>query len=87
MTKVNRIGKIYGKLLVIREGEKSSSNKITWVCKCACGKKTIVCGDNLQTGNSTSCKSCAMSLRVVSEETREKRRQNLLRDYTRMNNP
>ena len=51
----NLIGKKYGKLLVIKEVEKTSSSQRRFLCKCDCGKEKIVLGSNLIYGESTSC--------------------------------
>lgn len=54
----DRIGIRYGRLIVIefagREWD-SYNNHILWLCKCNCGKKTIVRGGNLQSRNVKSC--------------------------------
>lgn len=54
----------YGKLTVIREYNSSIDGEIPnyggkwWVCVCECGKKCIVNGSSLRTGNTTSCGCC-----------------------------
>lgn len=50
----------YGKLTVLefagyKEVAKSNRRKIQWVCICDCGKEVTVVGDNLSSGNTTSC--------------------------------
>lgn len=56
---IDLTGKRFGKLTVIKRGEDKFSprgdKKITWVCKCDCGKEITVCGTNLKTGNTQSC--------------------------------
>jgi hypothetical protein len=48
----------FGKLLVLRRGENKPNGKGTlaaWVCKCDCGRETLVRGRDLRTGNSATC--------------------------------
>lgn len=54
MRKINRIGERFGRLLVIDEAE-PLSGKTRWLCKCDCGKTTIVHATSLVTGTTTSC--------------------------------
>lgn len=55
-------GKQFGKLTVIsREADYVSpkgTHKSRWLCQCECGNTTVVIGDNLRTGNTTTC-GCA----------------------------
>lgn len=50
----DRIGNIYGKLTVLSR-EQSYNNRTRWLCQCACGNKTIVSGNHLDSGNTISC--------------------------------
>lgn len=48
------IGQTFGKLTV--ESQAESRNRHTyWNCVCACGKRLIVMGSSLRTGNSSTC--------------------------------
>lgn len=50
----NETGNRYGKLTVLeRAGTKYGS--VCWLCRCDCGKETIVRGSALRTGNTRSC--------------------------------
>lgn len=51
----NLVGKIYGKLTVIEQSGRNSSNKITWKCLCECGSNCIVSGNSLNTSKTKSC--------------------------------
>jgi len=54
MTKtINRVGKRFKKLTVIKQA--IGAKKTSWHCLCDCGNKTIVVGGNLTSGNTTSC--------------------------------
>jgi hypothetical protein len=50
ITKVDIIGNKYGRLTVIGRDHESR-----WLCKCDCGKETIVHSGNLKTGDTKSC--------------------------------
>lgn len=38
--KINMIGKRFGRLVVIAEGDRTASGSVTWICKCDCGNIT-----------------------------------------------
>lgn len=52
---VDRIGERYGKLLVIKLSEVANDRHVKWICKCDCGKETIVASNNLHSGCTKSC--------------------------------
>lgn len=45
----------FGKLTVKRFAGTNKRGEATWECKCDCGKKTIVPGNKLRSGHTTSC--------------------------------
>lgn len=49
------IGKRFGKLTVLRRGENSRKNAVQWVCRCDCGRETLVTTNSLTSGNTKSC--------------------------------
>lgn len=51
----NMVGKKYNRLIVIKESDRSLTDKIRWLCKCDCGNYTIVQGSNLRSGHVKSC--------------------------------
>lgn len=51
----NLIGQKFNKLSVIQRAKNSKSGNIRWLCKCECGKYTIVSSQNLKTGHTKSC--------------------------------
>lgn len=57
--KIDRVGKRYGRLLVLREGPPrvlpSGGKHLMWVCRCDCGKETVVYGSKLSRGYTASC--------------------------------
>lgn len=48
-------GKKFGRLTVIKLHGRNASQKITWDCKCECGKMTVVIGAELKKGTTKSC--------------------------------
>src|SRR5215831_675737 len=48
-------GKRFGKWMVLGSTQKSSSSKISWLCRCDCGAQRYVRGGNLLSGKSTAC--------------------------------
>lgn len=56
---INRIGKKYGKLTVIRRVPNRRINEATWMCRCDCGAELKVTSNNL----GRSSKSCGCSRR------------------------
>jgi hypothetical protein len=53
--KKNIAGQRFGKLTVICEVGRSKDKQVRWKCLCDCGNTSIVLGNNLRRGNSTSC--------------------------------
>jgi len=53
--RIDRIGDVYGKLLVIERGANDKHNKTTWICRCECENITTVTANNLANGHTTSC--------------------------------
>ena len=49
------IGRRFGRLTVIAEGEREKSGGKRWQCKCDCGNLTVVRGTHLRAGNIKSC--------------------------------
>lgn len=48
-------GQTFSKLTVIKRDGKNKEGKATWLCKCECGKESIVTGKQLRTGKTRSC--------------------------------
>ena len=51
--------KVYGRLTVIERRGSNRFKKALWLCKCECGKETIVESTNLRNGHTRSC-GCLM---------------------------
>lgn len=52
---IDLTGKRFNRLLVIKKHENKQGKEILWVCKCNCGKETLVMGSNLKRGTTKSC--------------------------------
>ncbi len=53
MKKLNLVGKIFGRLNVLKFSH--SDGRCYWLCRCDCGNTIIVSGHNLKSGNTTAC--------------------------------
>ena len=48
-------GKRYGRLTVIEKHHQDKRREWHWLCKCDCGNQTVVSGNKLRSGHTTSC--------------------------------
>lgn len=48
-------GDRFGRLVAIKQVNNNSLGQTCWLCKCDCGKETIVTSNHLRTGHTTSC--------------------------------
>lgn len=62
---IDLTGQRFGRLTVIERSGSTKHGAAKWRCMCECGKETIVIGDELRKGNTTSCGCYA---REVSRE-------------------
>ena len=54
--KLDLNGKVFGRLVVIREDNKrSNSGDVKWVCSCTCGKEVSIIAASLKSGHTQSC--------------------------------
>ncbi len=53
--KIDEVGNRYGRLLVLREAERSKGGNARWNCLCDCGNEVITRGDRLRRGTTVSC--------------------------------
>jgi hypothetical protein len=51
----NRVGKKYGRWLVLSRVGTNAGRQCVWLCKCDCGNTSEVISGNLQSGHSKSC--------------------------------
>lgn len=57
---VNMTGMSFGRLTVIERAENDKLGNAKWLCKCDCGKTTVVLGRSLREGKTRSC-GCMLS--------------------------
>lgn len=55
MSKIDMIGKKFGKLTVLEEADQRKDRRIVYKCKCDCGNVSYVIGKNLRNGTTKSC--------------------------------
>lgn len=56
MSKLNDFtGQRFGMLLVVKREGSTPSRQALWLCKCDCGKETLVTSGNLKRGHTRSC--------------------------------
>lgn len=63
MTRIDLTGDRYGRLIV-RDIASSSKGIVRWNCVCDCGRRVVVCGNNLKSGNTKSCGCLAREWRA-----------------------
>lgn len=72
---INMRGKQVGRLLVIRRAGKLKNGNITWLCQCQCGRRCVVDGHLLRTGQTLSCgcirRQSSRKLLLQNPKTRE----------------
>jgi hypothetical protein len=51
----NLIGKIFGRLTVIKQIENDKHGNLKWLCLCNCGNEKIILGNSLVSGRTRSC--------------------------------
>ena len=68
-------GKTFGKLTVLRRG-KNKGEKIGWVCRCTCGRETLVSAWSLAGGKTSSCGAWVCRWGTKEEQT-ARRKKNL----------
>jgi len=54
-TYVDLVGKKFNRLLVIKKLDRTKDKHLRWLCKCDCGKETIIPGRNLTHNLARSC--------------------------------
>lgn len=71
--KIDRTGKEYGNLIVLREAEprytKSGIKLPMWECKCSCGNVITVFASNLTSGHTTQCRECSQKDFIGNRKT------------------
>lgn len=68
--RIDLVGRSFGKLRVVEWSHKDHRRVSHWRCQCSCGQQLIVAGNNLTSGNSTSC-GCRHGISVSDPITQE----------------
>ena len=55
--KIDLTGQVFGKLTVLKEGERKNG-KLYWTCQCECGNIKDIYGYSLRKGDTISCGQC-----------------------------
>ena len=63
-------GQRFGRLIVIKRVESSSSGIAKWLCQCDCGNQTIVFGSHLRDGHTLSC-GCLQKEKLQQSVTKD----------------
>lgn len=62
-------GQRFGRLVVVKESELRKSNRVTWHCKCDCGKEKDIISKDLVSGKSKSC-GCGVIESTIKRSTK-----------------
>ena len=79
MKLIDLTGKRFGKLTVISRQGTNKHKKVLWLCKCDCGKETLVCGSSLRSRLTLSCGCYGKQSRKNSITTHNKTHTRLFR--------
>lgn len=52
---IDLVGKVFSRLSVIKKVGSRKQSRISWLCKCNCGREIVVLGYNLKNGHTKSC--------------------------------
>lgn len=59
LTPIDLTGQRFGQWLVLERAIGGRGRGLQWICRCDCGAEAIVFSNNLRTGKSHRCKTCA----------------------------
>jgi hypothetical protein len=68
-TKINLKGKKFNRLLVLEENGRDIEGRVTWLCRCDCGKEITAVGYRLNAGSPISC-GCQKSEVTIKRNTK-----------------
>lgn len=49
------VGRVFGRLRVVRQAGRAKQRTILWHCRCECGEQVVVRSNHLRSGQTTSC--------------------------------
>lgn len=79
-------GKVFSRLTVLNRIENDSHGNAQWLCRCECGKETIVNGTRLLRGIIKSCGCLRRDSRISANTTHGKKKTRLYRIWLNMKN-
>lgn len=65
---IDLTGQRFGRLVVVERAESKNKNS-SWLCKCDCGKQTVVSAPNLKSGATRSC-GCGLQEATIERSTK-----------------
>lgn len=65
---IDLTGQRFGRLVVVGRAESKNKNS-SWLCKCDCGKQTVVSAPNLKSGSTQTC-GCGLVESTIKRSTR-----------------
>lgn len=75
-------GQRFGRLFVIEREGSDNQKRVTWRCRCACGRETVVASSYLLSGNTKSC-GCLRNEVLIKCSTKHGKRHTRLYDVWR----
>lgn len=77
-------GRKFGRLTVISRIGTNNLGKATWLCKCDCGKETVVTTGELKSGNTKSCGCYNKEKRKTNNLVHGKRKEKIYKVWANM---
>lgn len=74
----------FGRWSVLRRNGVDTDNKAMWLCRCDCGRESIVLGKSLRSGKSLSCGCLLREILLKKHTTHGKRKSLEYSSWTRM---
>lgn len=72
INKIDLVGQRFDRWMVLEEFGRDKWGAILWKCRCDCGNKRVVCGNNLRNGKSKSC-GCLRNEKIYKVDLTEQR--------------
>jgi hypothetical protein len=82
----NLTGQRFGRLMVIKFYERTKSGHSRWLCECDCGNSTIVYGNSLKRGITSSCGCLGRERVIEAVRTHGMSRSGVYAEYRNMKN-
>lgn len=87
----DKTGLRFGRLVVVERRDNTQNNMARWLCRCDCGKQTVVISASLQHGHTQSCGCLNRESLVTVNSTHKRSRTPIYRVWATMlqrcNNP